>query len=136
MRRKEEYIIPRKNNKDAYIYKRGDKYVIYKKVPHSNGNKYFGTFNDKESARKYKEFLEKHNWDTKYIKRHRKKWTPAEDVDHKYITFNMSVNKWVVHYYKEGKHYHLGCFDSFEEAREERDFWRNLDWNLELLDLY
>lgn len=109
--------------------------MIYKKIPSFNGNKYFGTFNDKESARKYKEFLEKHNWDTKYIKRKRKKGAPQGD-DSKNISFNTSTQKWVVQYYHDGRHYYFGCFDSFEEAREERDFWKSINWDIELLDLY
>lgn len=41
-----------------------------------------------------------------------------------------------MHYYNDGQPYYFGCFDSFEEAREERDFWESINWNMDLIDLY
>lgn len=127
--------IQREKNKDKYISPRGDKYVIYKRIPSLNKRIYFGTFETLHEAREYRDFLEEHDWDTKYIKRKRDKHAPPGE-DTKYITFYKCNQKWVVNYYRDGKHYYFGCFDSFEEAREERDFWESIDWNLDLIDLY
>lgn len=127
--------VPKNKTREPYIYKQGNKYLIYKKI-RSEGNVYFGTFPDLQSAKKYRDFLVEHDWNISYRKRENTKYNLHDGDDHKYITFNKSIGKWVVQYSRDGRHYYFGCFDSFEEAREERDFWKSINWDIYLLDLY
>ena len=108
-----------KSDDNTYIYPSRNKYVIRKTI--YGKRKYYGTFETLQEARKYRDFLVDHAWNTKYIKKnyninryikkHRKKYYISKRID--------------------GKDVYFGTFETLQEAREYRDFLEEHDWNPE-----
>lgn len=108
-----------KSAEDKYIYPSWDKYVIRKSI--QGKMKYYGIFTTLDEARGYRDFLEEHCWNPKYIKKnnnpnknikkHRKKYSLIKKIN--------------------GKDVYFGTFETVQEAREYRDFLEEHDWNPE-----
>lgn len=106
-----------KSAEDKYIYPSWDKYVIRKRI--QGKMKYYGIFTTLDEARGYRDFLEEHCWNPKYIKKnnnpnknikkHRKKYSLIKKIN--------------------GKEVYFGLFDTLQEAREYRDFLEKHNWN-------
>lgn len=106
-----------KSDDNTYIYPSRNKYVIRKTI--YGKRTYYGTFETLQEARKYRDFLVDHAWNTKYIKKN--------------YNINRYIKKPRKKYYIskriDGKDVYFGTFETLQEAREYRDFLEEHEWN-------
>lgn len=116
-----------------YIYKVNQKWMIQNRL--NEKHIYFGVYSTLEEAQKRRDFLEEHDWDTKYreITNH----TTSEQYHlPRNVYYRKCDGKYEVKKVIDGEIVYAGTYHSLEEAVHERDFYQSINWNMDLIDLY
>ena len=118
-------------NPNKYIRKYGDnKYRIVKwKKIHKGRNKgkfvqkHFGSFNDLESAKEYRDICIENNWHEKLM--------PKNNPNPLKYIYKNSVGHYFIGKRKNGKVEYYGTYSNIIDAINERDLLKKHNWSLE-----
>lgn len=112
-----------KDGKYKHIIKlKNGSYQVRKK------NKHYGIFNELKDAEKHRDYCVANDWDEKCMIRKKDKYNKYNLP--KYITYNKTINKYVVCKQFNGKkQLTISSFKTLEDAIKERDLLIKCNWN-------
>lgn len=117
------------HNVPQYIRKNKHTYSIHKYI--EGKTVYFGTFDTLEEARKHRDFLINHHWDTKYVR-----WAPRKYNLPRYVYYNPYADNYYIAKKVGDTQFRFGTYKTRDEAIHEKKFYESINWDLDLLDLY
>lgn len=131
---REKYL--RKARQPKHIIQKHGKYIVQinkKSLPY----KYWGSYKTLEEAILVRDAILR--GDFTHVQTRRKEHTPRKRSSYdKYISYDRKSGKYRVQRYDpdDQKVYSYGYFNTIDDARCERDWWAENNWDYDLLDLY